>query len=525
MKGLLVIIIVSAVLLLVSLVVVIVTYSALPDEVERETALLNYEHQGSFDYLVHLKPSHLFGPEPEKPTPSPPQPSSPKYPAEIIDRFLMTFAYSFVPDKPVTRTYETVEVKAIVKSPGVENKELVLLPKLLEKEAFTASFTLGMSAVPSGSDVTITAYVYTTVETDTGPISEAFTQSLTMRPEGPLLEVDRELSLVEPGYTGGLIYKQQGEFDYQVQLKSDSPFGAITLKPSVTPPPASPTAAPPLTTLEGGQTVFTRLVESMDVTFNYSFVADKTVSAVTTDVEITAALEATGLWSKKFPILHTKKGGDFSVSFPLDLVGYLEQLEAIRAETGTSGAACMVTVTADVHTVAETQFGLIDETFSQAMKGTPKGNVLEWDQELAQSKPGSIKTSMMIPNPNSHLGLSVAEARNLSATMVGILSLFLLFLGAMYVRFKPPELTRFPKEVLQAKKTCREIIAEATIEDEKTIAMGSMRDLIKVANELGKPIVHQAPGASDETDSYYVIDGVIRYRYLLSMGGNEPAAK
>jgi len=521
-KGRLVIITVSAVLLLVSLIGVIAT-SALPTEVKQETTLLNYEHKGSFDYLVHLKPSYLFGPEPEKPPPPPllpPQPSNPKYPAEIIDRFLMTFSYRFVPDKPVTRAYETVEVKAIVKSPGVKDQELVLLPKLPEKEAFTTSFLLGMSEVPSGSDVTITAYVYTTVETDTGPIFEAFTQSLAMRSKGSLLEVDEDLSRVESGYTGGLIYEQQGEFDYQVQLRSDSPFGAITLKPPVTPPPApSPPPPPPLKTLERGQTVFTKLIDSMDVTFNYSFISDKPVSAVTTDVEITAVLEATNLWSKKFPILFASKGGDFSVTFPLDLVSYLELFEAIRAETGASAESYMVTVTADVHTVADTQFGLINETFSQAMKGTLKGNVLEWDKELAQSKPGSIKTTKVIPNPNSYLGLSVAEARILSAALAGIFFLFLLFQGVMYVRFKPAEVSQAEKAVRQARKKYGAFIVEATIDGEKTVSVDSMQDLIKVANELGKPIVHQAPTASEEPHAYFVLDGGTRYQYLLTMGG------
>jgi len=511
--------IVSVVLFVISLAGVFAA-RALPTEVKQEVPLLNYEQKGSFDYLIRLKPSYLFGPEPEKPSPPPPQPSNPKYPAEIIDRFLMTFAYRFVPDKPVTRTYETVEVKAIVKSPGVEDKELVLLPKLPEKEAFTTSFTLGMSEVPSGSDVTITAYVYTTIETDAGPIFEAFTQSLAMRSKGSLLEVDKDLSRVEPGYTGGLSYEQQGEFDYQVQLRSDSPFGAITLKPPVTPPPAPP-PPPPLTTLERGQTVFTKLIDSVDVTFNYSFISEKPVSAVTTDVEITAVLEATKLWSKKFPILYANKGGDFSVTFPLDLVDYLELFETIRTETGASAESYNLTVTADVHTVAETQFGLIDGTFSQAMKGTLKGNVLEWDKELAQSKPGSIKTTKVIPNPNSYLGLSVAGARILSAALAGIFFLFLLSQGVMYVRLKPAEVSPAEKAVRQARKKYGAFIVEATIDGEKTVSVDSMQDLIKVANELGKPIVHQAPRVSEEPHAYYVLDGATRYQYLLASGGKE----
>jgi hypothetical protein len=78
--------------------------------------------------------------------------------------------------------------------------------------------------------------------------------------------------------------------------------------------------------------------------------------------------------------------------------------------------------------------------------------------------------------------------------------------------------------VLQARKRYSEMIAEATIEDEKTIAVGSMRDLIKVANELGKPIVDQAPRASEEPHAYYVFDGGTQYQYLLTTTSKESAS-
>jgi hypothetical protein len=504
---------------------------ALPAGVEQETALLNYEHKGRFDYLAYLKPSYLFGPEPEKPpsppqTPTPPPPlSNLKYPYEAVDRFKFSFSYNFVPEQPVKGITEEVEVTATGINADKKQTTLTLYPKSTAKGGFTADFDLIINDEISGGDITVNIYVSSSVEIKNGTIFESFIQPVNIRSKKPVWEVDRaSLSRSETGYLGVLSYEQKGKVDFSVVMKADSPLGEVTLKPPPVPPPPpiptpTPTPAPPLKTLERGQTVFTKLVDSMDVTFNYSFMSDKPASTVTTDVEITAVLEATKLWSKKFPILYTNKGRDFSVTFPLDLVSYLELLDAIRKETATSGESYMVTVTADVHTVADTQFGLVDETFSQAMKGTLKGNVLEWDKELVQSKPGSIKTTKVIPNPNSYLGLSVAKARILSTALAGIFFVFFLVLGAMYVRFKPPELTQIQKEVLRARKRYSEMIAEATIEDEGTITVGSMQDLIKVASELGKPIIHQTPSVSGEPDSYYVVDGVTRYRYLLAADG------
>jgi hypothetical protein len=45
--------------------------------------------------------------------------------------------------------------------------------------------------------------------------------------------------------------------------------------------------------------------------------------------------------------------------------------------------------------------------------------------------------------------------------------------------------------------------------------MNSMEDLIKIADELGKPIVHQSAGPTWEVQSYYVIDGSTRYQYSI----------
>ena len=53
-------------------------------------------------------------------------------------------------------------------------------------------------------------------------------------------------------------------------------------------------------------------------------------------------------------------------------------------------------------------------------------------------------------------------------------------------------------------------------ESEKTILLGSMEDLIKVADELAKPIIYQEPGLEGGQHIYSVMDGTTRYQYSLS---------
>ena len=58
----------------------------------------------------------------------------------------------------------------------------------------------------------------------------------------------------------------------------------------------------------------------------------------------------------------------------------------------------------------------------------------------------------------------------------------------------------------------------------RIVTLGTMEDLIKVADELSKPIIHQAPTTPQESNTYYVFDGTIRYQYILIIGDDERSA-
>jgi len=108
------VVIISLAVFVVSLPWLFVTYN-LPTEVEQEVTLLGYEHQGRFDYLVYLKPSHLFGPPPQEPPPDS------KYPAEIVDTIDFTFSYS-----PAELAPEMAYVDAVLETPGIWEKKIGL---------------------------------------------------------------------------------------------------------------------------------------------------------------------------------------------------------------------------------------------------------------------------------------------------------------------------------------------------------------------------------------------------------------
>ena len=56
---------------------------------------------------------------------------------------------------------------------------------------------------------------------------------------------------------------------------------------------------------------------------------------------------------------------------------------------------------------------------------------------------------------------------------------------------------------------------DAPAADKNPVGMNSIGDLMKIADELGKPVVHQSTGPSADFHLYYVIDGNTRYQYSV----------
>jgi len=513
---------VSTVLLLLSLAGVFTT-RALPNEIEQEVSLLDYEHQGEFDYLVTLKPSYLFGPEPQEPPPPLPEPpplSSLKYPVEFIDRFNFTFAYQFVTEKPVMKVSEEVKATAIIpKGAGEKPEEITLVPVTLKTGNFTIDFSLVMSENISSGDITINIYVYPTIQTEKGPIFGSFTQSWVLQSEAPLIEIAPTLESSRIDHTGELIYEQRGVLDYQVLLKPGSPFGATTLVPPKVVPPAQPTLppSPPPKTIGSGEVIFPKLVDKIDATFHYEFKSDKRISGLSEEVGITAVLENPKVWSKSFVLVPlTKQQGDFTVSFPIDINEFARLLEAIRTETGAAAESYTLTIRADVHAVAQTDFGPINETFNQTLSTTLGEGTLKWNEELKNTQPGSIKETGLIPNPNKYLGLSLSGVRSLSAAAAGVFFLFFLFSLVVFVRFKPLELFPLEKEALLARKKHGDVLIDVeelpeAKDREVVIVLDSLDELVKAADALMKPVLHKV---EPEKHIYCVIDGATRYQYV-----------
>ena len=66
---------------LITLITVLFLGLRIPGQKEQLITYVNYSNTGNFDYLVTLKPSYLFGPEPEQSPEVEPSQSNSKYPS------------------------------------------------------------------------------------------------------------------------------------------------------------------------------------------------------------------------------------------------------------------------------------------------------------------------------------------------------------------------------------------------------------------------------------------------------------
>ena len=497
--------IISAALVIVSLAIGIAA-SAIRTEVKQETALVSFEHNGTFDYLIHLKPSYLYG--------APPL-ASPVYPAQIVNTIDFTFTYT-----PVETSQQIASIEAVLENPGLWQKRIPLMEQTDVTGTSVLSFSLDIANITKQFDdiekeINITSSPrHLAITANVTGAKEPFIQSLPIDLTDTLIEVGSNL---KESQSSGV-----GSFSYVVNLKNNSIFDSTTLVSPTTSGSPSPSLGP-------GQLIFARLVDSMDVVFNYTFKASGPVSNLSTDVDIAFSIQAPKLWSKTFPLLHTQEGGDFRLSFPLDMAGYTDLLGAISAETGGSADSYDIAVVAKIHTVGQTQFDTIDEMFTPTMKGTLKGNVLEWDKKLTTTQAGAIKQVRIVPNAATYLGLSVGVARTLPWVLAAIFFLFFAFSFWLYVRAKKGQPSRVDStEVLNIQKKYRQRIAEATgqtaVEGEKVVSVASMASLVTIADELGKPLIHQSPGTPEERHAYYVFDGTTRYQYLPAVCTQQQAS-
>jgi len=494
--------VVTSVLFFGAIIGVLVSLS-IPEEKEERVTHLTYAIEGSFDHEAYKKT------EPEVKT-------NPKYFTKIIDSIDVHYSYRFLPEEPVTNVTADVVITAVVGCLGSWEKEVDLVPRAAKGGNFTISFPLDTAALLQmvqdiSADVGVTgcsprttlkAAVHTVAQTEAGVIEDDFVQTAAVRLGGPTVEWDSDLALSQIGYSQGLKYEQQGNFSYVITLIPNMLYDAATLEPEI-PLPSVPVAMRP------GESYRSETIDRIDGTFSYKFASSEALQEVIDEVEVTAVVGNPEGRQETFVLVpKSQQTGDFSITFSLDVPLFYAVIKSIEEETGTSSRA--LTVTADVHTMAQSEFGPIDETFSQSLIVNLASDEVLWPEATTETKEGSIEETLVVSNPTA----GTAKMGSLGA--LGMMSMALLFAVWRYWEFKTKWISRIEADALLVSSKHQDLVVDVEKlpdirKNEMVVELASLGELIKGADGLLKPVLRLA---EPERHIYCVIDGTTRYQYV-----------
>jgi len=490
-----------------------------------EEPAAKYEHRGQFDYTVYLKPSFLYGDA--MPTAEDEEEASVIFFRDIIRDVRLAFSYTFDSSQSLSNVTNEVVV-SIIAAPGLWRKETTQLEETYEGTEFMVDFPLSLSylerivsdieddiGIPSSTrNFIIRAVVHTTAETALGEtIEDTFRYELTAILTAKKLELKGDFEASEEDSKEGIRYEGKGRFDYEVSLRPNSLYETDILKseglPVVEPPSQSPSYTQ---TLGPGLLYFTKIIDNIKANFSYQFLCDRPISDQSQEVEVTVIIENPDKWTKSLVVVpKTNKVGSFTISFPIDIGYYTTVINAIEQETGVRESSYNVIIKANVYTVARTDLGTVNELYTQTLGVNLGGNTLTFGKELSRSKSGSLDGAA---TPGTSGGGS-SRAPWIIGLVIALLALGYFSWCQIQLRLVP--VTASEAEVARARKKYRQMMVDVkelpeVKPTETIIPLTTLDDLVRIADDLVKPVLHQAEKGRH---TYCVIDSGVRYLYVI----------
>ncbi len=277
--------------------------------------------------------------------------------------------------------------------------------------------------------------------------------------------------------------------------------------------------------LEEGQTYITEFVDKIKANFNYDFNGKGTAN-IRGDYVIMTEIEAyTGqdenyktLWKRQETLLPKKTfqaiGDSFSIreSFPLDIHQFNDFARLVIEESKITSNV-KLTAYMKVNMEAETDQGLVTEELTSTMQVPLNTSYFEIGGDLIEEKDGKIQLRQEVAlDPDG-------KKLVFFAVIVGLSLIVLIYLG-FFVQGteKKSPLEKRIKQIF--KKYGDRLVA---LDEEITIGQGdysqvkSIEDLVRISDELEKPILYKYRSNSLDISKFYLLDG--KKIFLYQLGG------
>lgn len=296
-----------------------------------------------------------------------------------------------------------------------------------------------------------------------------------------------------------LSYRQKGVFGYSVQIRPNSVFPEERLGP--------------------GGTYFTRVVKAIDADFSYLFKADR-AAALKATYSVVATVDAPKMWQKEFTLVPptevAAKGYVLAInrSFTIDLPFYNAFLKRVNEELGATPGEPRLVIRAPVEVKAVSPAGVVTDRLAPEMVIPLQSGCFQVSGNLSPENRGELKALRKVADPSLGRRKKMAVAFLAGSGILLVLWPFVTEGG----RKKTDDGEKQEIELL-ARACGNRIVrvqAEFSLPDGVVaVPLNSPEDLVRVADELGKPVIFQPCGPQGQP-CYLVFDGITAYRYLIT---------
>ncbi len=291
-------------------------------------------------------------------------------------------------------------------------------------------------------------------------------------------------------------YQHVGTYDYAAKLKPNIIYRKEMLKP-------------------GEGTLYTNIVEYVNLTFTYSFKSSPNPKSVEVGHRTTIQIESPARWLRTLSEAEAQElfqlSGGLNWTMQVNSTKVRQFVEAIDREIygAARSATYSIKIKTEIHLAANIAAQAIDETFTPEITvayktDAEKGNHMAIEN-LKQTKSGAITETDLVPLPwvqNQRATSYIAAASTTAALAASAL---------LYVKNKPPAQPAKTIEKLTA--PYRELIAKTAQrppETKTTIETETLEDLAKIAEILARPILHTTEA---QEHIFYIIDNETKYQH------------
>lgn len=295
---------------------------------------------------------------------------------------------------------------------------------------------------------------------------------------------------------------------------------------------------PEVLSAPSGLAYITLLTDYINTVFTYSFAASEEVE-IMGDYEVVAVLNAAVMvgerdareritvWEVREVLVPTTPFTandqilEIEQQIPVILTKHAEFAELVRTELRFSPEVIDLSIIYNINVEAVSAHGTVSETLTPVMIFPVGGNVFSVDGRLTDSKEGMMTTSRIIDLPE------VPQMRQIAAITTGVL--FFLFLLSVFLTTAIPETLAEKKLLAIMKKYGERIVASRGLvpfaSRENMMSMNSFEDLLKVADEVGQPILYEvAETDKQRKHSFYVITATLAYVFSMEEAVEEIVA-